>query len=145
MARRAAEQLFLPARASRLRSQLLLWNVSTTNTTEYTSLLSARCLACNAARHELMVVYRRKCAKVLSDILKKIPKTVYPDDLDNHFFSWGINTTLYALSPFSTPLCLFSRKSQILLLLSYLFFSSLRIVKLPGNFRSLAVSVGRVF
>jgi hypothetical protein len=26
-----------------------------------------------------------------------------------------------ALSPFSTPLCLFSRKSQILLLLSYLF------------------------
>ena len=30
-----------------------------------TSLLSARCLACYAARHELMVVYRQECAKVI--------------------------------------------------------------------------------
>ena len=56
------------ARASRLRSQLLLLKVSTTNATEYFVAISEvgvwRAIH-TRARHELMVVYRQKCAKVI--------------------------------------------------------------------------------
>ena len=48
------QKSFFSARASRLRSQLLLIGMCRQRTQLSTSLLSARCLACHAARHELM-------------------------------------------------------------------------------------------
>ena len=65
MARRAAEELFL-LRELRAYVRSFSFGICRQRTQLSTSLLSAyRCLAYHAARHELMVVYRQKCAKVV--------------------------------------------------------------------------------
>jgi hypothetical protein len=62
--RAAAEELFL-LRELRAYVRSFSFGRCRQRTQLSTSPLSARCLACHAARHELMVVYRQKCAKVV--------------------------------------------------------------------------------
>ena len=67
LARRAAEKLFLCASFALAYVRSFSFGMCRQRTQLSTSLLSARCVACHAARHELMVVYTGKqtCAKVV--------------------------------------------------------------------------------
>ena len=78
--------------------------------------------------YQRRLAHLRPCSSGLSDkdanVLPSSPPAARPHaPISTFLHDLNDDGSKNALSPFSTPLCLFSRKSQILLLLSYLFYT----------------------